>query len=381
MLANVSRRQFLHTAGSAVAIGGAAAWSRSIAAVEQSKTGDVPALVTIAGSPRERGKEYGRRFKDQIRAFHDREIAAAFIDKPSPKDELFRYAAGCGKVIREVCPEIHDELEGLAEGADLKIEEAILTTLHEELYHRAPLPQKGHCTAVAVGPPDTRGGHTLVGQTWDWMESVFGLSSIVEWRRTSGPSLLAYGYPGLWAGAGMNSAGIALVWTSASLGRPDLSPRVGLPSYVLLTHLLYQESLDAVIAEARRDKHAGWFTFVLGDGEGNLLNVEGSPQGVSIEKSRRRMVRIGYGTRERTATPDDQPVKLHPRCEKMLSHLGTAAGEIDVPRLQSFFADPGCEISVGKATIDMMVFDTTAKTAWLSRGPSYNVAWHEFRFT
>jgi hypothetical protein len=40
-----------------------------------------------------------------------------------------------------------------------------------------------------------------------------------------------------------------------------------------------------------------------------------------------------------------------------------------------------CAINVGKATIDMMVFDTTARAAYLSRGPSYKTAWRTFTFT
>jgi hypothetical protein len=44
------------------------------------------------------------------------------------------------------------------------------------------------------------------------------------------------------------------------------------------------------------------------------------------------------------------------------------------------FEDPKREINVGKSTIDMMVFDTTKRTAWLSRGPSYRVAWKKFEF-
>ena len=381
MPAFANRRQFLRAAaGSALALGGLALIGGRLRA-EQPAAGEVPEKTIISGQPRERGRAYGTKFKDAIQDFHDREIAAAFIDKPASKDDLYRYGAACGKVIAEVCPEIHDELEGLAEGAGLKLEQAVLTTLHEELYHRAPLPQKGHCTAVAVGPPDTERGRTLVGQTWDWMQSVYGLSSLNEWQRSTGPSVLAYGYPGLWCGAGLNSKGVSLCWTSAGLGRPDLSPRVGLPAYVLLTHLLYQDDLNAVIAEARKDKQAGWFTFVLGDADGNLLNVEGSPQGVTIEKGKGRMVRIGYGTRERTSTPADQPVKVHARCDKMLAHLEGSAGKINLASMQNFFGDPGCEISVGKSTIDMMVFDNGARTAYLSRGPSYNVDWHEFRFS
>ena len=62
--------------------------------------------------------------------------------------------------------------------------------------------------------------------------------------------------------------------------------RVGIPSYVLLTHLLYQESLDDVIHEAKRATNAGWFTFVMGDARGRLLNIEGSPEKIVIESSR-----------------------------------------------------------------------------------------------
>jgi hypothetical protein len=37
-------------------------------------------------------------------------------------------------------------------------------------------------------------------------------------------------------------------------------------------------------------------------------------------------------------------------------------------------------INVGKGTINMMVFDTTARAAYLSRGPDYKAAWRKFVF-
>lgn len=49
-------------------------------------------------------------------------------------------------------------------------------------------------------------------------------------------------------------------------------------------------------------------------------------------------------------------------------------------KLQDYFADSKYQINVGKDTIDMMVFDTTAGTAYLSRGSSYQVAWRQFAF-
>jgi|GEM_PF-1229144 len=386
MHAAFSRRQFLQSAGAGAALLAAGlpgqlcrATAAESTAAESSSTGEIPALSVIVGAPRQRGRAYGKAHQEAIRQFLDKEIYQAFIQKPAPKDGLLRYAAECGRVIREICPEIHEELEGVAEGAGLALEEATLITLHEELYHRGDLPKVNHCTAVAVGPPDTT-GHTYVGQTWDWMQSVYGLSRMIEWRRTSGPSLLAYGYPGLWAGAGLNSAGLALCWTSASLGDNALGVRVGLPSYVLLTHLLYQETLDDVVREAERDRHAGWFTFVMADGDGNLLNVEGSPKGIAIDRSKGRLARVLYGSRQMTGTPDGEPVKYHPRCQKMYDLLAKSAGQTDRQTLARYFSEPECGICVGKGTIDMMIFDTTDRVAWLSRGPSYQVDWKEFRF-
>src|SRR5262245_35023303 len=124
----------------------------------------------IEGKPRDRGRAYGTRFRDAIRDFLTQEIDAAFVGKPSTKEQLLQYAAACGEVVRAECPLVADEFQGIAEGAGLTFDEIVLINLHEELYHRTELPKHGHCTAVAVGPPDTANQHTYVGQTWDWMQ-------------------------------------------------------------------------------------------------------------------------------------------------------------------------------------------------------------------
>ena len=375
----LTRRQFLRRA----AAGGAAALGLHFGGLTPGA--EPPAKVPgftrtrIGGKPRERGRLYGQKFKDAIHAFLDKEIYRAFTQKPSPKDDLLRYAGACGKAVRAYAPVIHDELEGMAEGCGLRLEELVLITLHEELHHKKVLPKTEHCTAVAVGPPDTGDGHTFVGQTWDWMESVFGLSSLLHWERPEGPSLLAYAFPGLWAGAGLNSAGLALCWTSA--GNADApGPRVGVPSYVLLTHLLYQGSLKEVATEARRAAHAGWFTFVLADGKGNLLNVEGSPKELAVEEHQGSLCRVGFGSRAMTRTAEGAKVKYHARCQKMYDLLGASKGKTDRETLQHYFADPKCGICAGKSTLDLMVYDTTAGEAYLSRGPGYAVAWQKFTF-
>lgn len=347
------------------------------------KQAEVPkhTLTVISGQPRERGRMYGEKFRKAIHAFLEREIYQAFNGKPATKQDMLAYAGACAKEIASYAPVISEELEGIAQGAGLRLEEVVLITLHEELYHRGVLPKVDHCTAVAIGPPATADGHTYVGQTWDWMTSVFGMSSMLHWKRSEGPSLLSYSFPGLWAGAGLNSSGLALCWTSASLGNKAMGVRVGIPSYVLLTHFLYQETLDDVIREAKRAKHAGWFTFVMADAKGNLLNLEGSPKEMHVERHKAMLARISFGSRHMTGTPENAAVKLHPRCQHMYELIAGSSGKIGTSTFQDFFANPKHKISVGKSTIDMMVFDTTAREAWVSRGPSYAVDWQKFSFS
>lgn len=376
----LTRRRFLgRSAAAALTAASLAPHTKLLAADGAARTvAPFGEAVVISGSARERGRQYGKHFNDGIREFLDREVYTAFAGAAFLKDDMLRYAAACGKAIRAECPIIADELEGMAEGSGLRVEEHVLLTLHEELFHRGVLPSLPHCTAVAVGKPETRGGATYVGQTWDWMPSVAGMSSVVEWRRGDGPSLLAYGFPGLWTGAGMNTNGVALCWTSAGLGQKGQMPRVGLPSYVFLAHLLYQESLDAVREAARRDKHAGWFTFVMADSHGRLLNLEGSPSGIEVEESQGHLIRVGFGTHRMSGTPADQPVKQHRHCTTLDALLQKTSGQTDMAMLQESFADPGRGICV-KNTIDMMVFDATSRTACLSRGSEYGVAWKTYR--
>ncbi|HEY2252374.1 MAG TPA: C45 family peptidase [Planctomycetaceae bacterium] len=383
-----NRRQFLgQAAASGLALAGVSTLAPRALAQDKipadktpSAGGAIPPVTVISGKPRERGRMYASRFKDAIHAFLDREIYQSFTGKPSAKDDMLRYAAACGHEVRRYTPIIHDELEGMAEGAGLDLDEVLLITLHEELYHRGVLPKVDHCTAVAAGPPATADGNTYVGQTWDWMQSVFGLSSMLHWKRDEGPSLLSYAFPGLWVGAGLNSAGLALCWTSCDLGNKALGARVGVPAYVLLAHLMYQENLDAVEDEARRAKNAGWFTFVMADGQGHLCNIEASPKELVVERTQGHLARVSFGTRRMTRTAEGAEVPLHPRCVKMNDLLAGAAGKIELKTIQHFFEEPSCGIAAGRSTIDMMVYNATRREAWLSRGPAYGIDWKRFTF-
>ena len=373
--ASSTRREFLTDS---LTLAAGLAVSASLPAAAAEGEADMPpfTMTRISGTPRERGRQYGQTFSDSIRGFLDREVYAAFEGRPSAKRDMLRYADQCARAIAEYSPTLIDELEGMAEGSGLSLPEHVLLTLHEELWHKGELPSVEHCTAIAAGPPDTSDGHAYVGQTWDWMDSVFGLSTLLDWRRPEGPSVLAYSFPGLWVGAGMNSSGLALTWTSGFGGKEIKSPRVGIPSYALIAQMLYQESLEDALEEARRARHAGWFTFVLGDAEGRLANVEGNPEELAVERHEGRLARVLFGSRQITGASAEEPIPYHERCQRMYDLLEESAGEINATEIQRLFGS-SCGIAHG-GTLDAMIFDCTARTAWLSRVRGEARNWQSF---
>lgn len=377
----MNRRHFLADTATLAAAAAGIAVAKSAAAAQPTADWDAP--LEIAGDARQRGRAYGSALAGPIREFHDQQITATFSDKPNTRRALLAYAAACGKKLAEACPTVSAEIDGVAEACGLSREELVLTQLHEELHHKGIVPGVEHCTAAAAGPPSTSDGRTYVGQTWDWMQSVFGTSRIVRWRQEKGRTYLGYGFPGLWAGAGINSDGVALCWTSGGFQRGPVAmkdptpPRVGIPSYALIAHLLRQPTLDDVEREARRDLHAGWFTFVMADAHGNLLNLEGSPRGIVVERGRGHMARVDFGTRESLGVAAADPVPRTDRCQRMLDHLDAAAGKIDGDWLRNTFTERQRQIYI-RDTIDVMVFDCSRREAHVTRGPIYGVSWKTF---
>jgi hypothetical protein len=211
-----------------------------------------------------------------------------------------------------------------------------------------------------------------------------GHTSMTLWKRSEGPSVIAYGgVPAFWLGAGMNSAGLACCWAWGS-GVDKEGPRIGIPSYVLLAQMLYQETLKAAVEEARRAKQAGWFTFVLGDGKGNLVNIEGTPKQLVVEPVRGHLARANYGSRG-LRTADGEPVKMDPQGRRMSQLLEGSKGKLDQPALQSFFGDHKSTICRHEAgnngfTLDSMLFNCTKREVHIKRGPGCVGHWETFRF-
>lgn len=124
-------------------------------------------FATCAGSPREMGRQYGEQAKDSIQKNLD--LIGAKGDLASKG----AFLAMAKRLLGEKLPDVLDELEGMAEGADVSLDRLILFN-HVDLYGEEWL---GECTPIAVsesadGPVLGKNDDAGVAQRHDYVARV-----------------------------------------------------------------------------------------------------------------------------------------------------------------------------------------------------------------
>jgi hypothetical protein len=79
---------------------------------------------------------------------------------------------------------------GIAEGAELELEEILGLNSRTELIYPDKLTTGGECTAVASLPEATASGETLLGQNWDWNPQLRETTVLLEIERTGQPNVV-----------------------------------------------------------------------------------------------------------------------------------------------------------------------------------------------
>ena len=334
---------------------------------------DKLALTTIDGTPRQCGEEYGRRFEKQIMGFCQQEV--------KPDKSRLRYAERCWKHIEQNARRSAQFLKGMAAGAHLSLPHVTLLTLHEEIYHMP------HCTAFVATGEATRGGRTINGQNWDWATSLYDWPGLLRMRPKGGRETLTYHFPGLWACAGVNDAGLSLMWTGSGYF-PQLKPRVGMPTYVLIAEILAKRTVDEAVDYLKSVRHAGAFIFFLGDARGDAAVVEGMPGPLAVERADRWATRANHYACDELVNCSKQNVPRHkkqttrPRAARLEELVRQADGNFTVAAARKILTDrdgdwpwlhqfPGGgeqAVTLAGMTVDSLIAESTDRVLHTCRG-------------
>ncbi|MFD5090289.1 C45 family autoproteolytic acyltransferase/hydrolase [Amycolatopsis thailandensis] len=200
-------------------------------------------LVRAHGDAFARGRAHGEALRKELRAFLSDRFARLNALSPDPLDldvlrpDLTEYA----RAIDAQLPDLAEEIRGLADGAGISHDEAVLLQMRREVLGYRKLPTMGDCTTYA-----RTGSEPVLAQTVDLNGDLDDHIAVLDVR--AGPRRsLVLSFGGLLGYLGVNSAGLAVGLNLVLAGKW----RHGPSPYLAIRHLLdtcdsVTEAVDAV---------------------------------------------------------------------------------------------------------------------------------------
>jgi hypothetical protein len=203
-------------------------------------------FVRAAGEPVECGYRLGRARGAALRQFVEDGLCRLHHVMPSrvSMDSLQPMLGAYRAEIAAATPLLHEEMCGLAEGAEISVEHALLLQLRREVMGYQRVPTMGDCTTYARSEDD----HPVLAQTIDLNGDLDDQISVFEVARTgSARRVLVLSFGGLLGYVGVNSDGLT-IGLNLVLGG---AWRPGVPPYLAIRHVLdtassVEEAIDVL---------------------------------------------------------------------------------------------------------------------------------------
>ncbi len=300
-------------------------------------------FIQAGGSPYEIGHQVGEACEDRIRRFLDiiltvdLQFRSASVAEPLSYEEALQRTRLFLPLFEDSAPHHLEEVRGIADGAGLSFEEALLLQIRGEI----AFTQKAvsGCTAFVLSRDATASGEIIMGQNSDIGQEMGEVAIVLHITPENGPRMLMYTFAGLMGYHGINSEGIGH-FANALIG-PDW--RMGLPHYPLKRLFLESYSLDQLTDILAQTRVCSAGNYVLADGQGKILDVELTAEGLeTIDGKEGFIVHANHFLCERWIPTekllDDLP-DSKPRYRRIRSLVQQDYGALGVDKMKAILSD------------------------------------------
>lgn len=340
---------------------------------------DPSRYLRVEGAPRQRGCTHGHALADPVQALQRMRAPArdAWLDTARRfVDPLQRHA-----------PRTWQEILGLAEGADLPLDDLLLiNTLYEFNKHqRSPF---SNCTGFAVDA----GSRVICGQNNDELPAnwLSGDADVVIHHVDNDHQALIYTHAGIAAYMGMNQAGLCMLWMGIDDGTRDL----GVPTAAVIRETLYCSDIDAAVDFIRSIPHALPNNFLLAQPGRDVCSIEVTPNRCMVTRDAAAVCHANNfidprfdGEDVLKSLPIDTSCERQARMQALLREHGD---DLDIEAAMNILADhhhAPRSICVHPsdhspaATLAAMVFDPQARAMHIAFGNPCATPWSTYRLT
>lgn len=238
-----------------------------------------PPLITVKGTHFEIGLQIGEACKEQI--LHSIVNARMLIENAHEDLQLDWQGAQIQArkylpFAQERYPQYVDEIEGMAKGAGVLLDDLMVVNAMEAVTMDALHLTK--CTSLAVNEDRTADGHVLIAHNEDWLPEDERDVYIVHALPDDEPPFIAMTYGGLLPNIGFNAEGIAQCCDSVY---PSDS-RIGIPRVIASRAVLGARTPAEAINSMLISQRAAGYNHLLAHESGELYSVEVSARRFAI---------------------------------------------------------------------------------------------------
>lgn len=223
-------------------------------------------VIEACGKHREVGIEIGRQcaklIQDKFVSRRNHLPVGATWDKMLEQSRLYL------EFSRAIYPQYLEELDGIAQGAQVPFEEVFLS-MCDELWDASAW---HGCTDMAARGRATSDGSTLIAHTNDLLPQQESRLVILKVKAGDEPEYLGVSPGGIAISAGYNAAGISL--TGNQLDSNDVRP--GVPRLLVVRAILGSRTLSEAITHCLLPQRASSYNNVIADASGEVYSMEGS---------------------------------------------------------------------------------------------------------
>lgn len=340
----------------------------------------------FSGSHYEIGKQFGEACKDLIHKHlqsvfdHLQNNYGASIAKA--KETALKYRP----YVQKYVPFLDEEIQGIASGADLSLEEAYILQVRAELNYE--FEHMNECTSFVVHQDITKDRKTYIGENVDLPEFYSEVGVIIEIVPDDGIPCLMYTFAGQVSYTGINAKGLGVFGNYIACDGWQL----GLPRYMYTRLALTTASVDEAYHRLNEVKRSSAQNLIFLDRHGEFVNLEILPSTIGkILPEKSYFVHTNHFLCDRLKEEDRQHgsrlENSHTRLNKMTKLIEQHAGKIDVETLQEMLSNretlPHCINQMPKdqeeilesnvteiVTVASIIADPKNGDFWIAAGPS-----------
>jgi isopenicillin-N N-acyltransferase-like protein len=296
-------------------------------------------VVEASGSAYDMGYAHGAQAADLVERY------LRLIEKSTGRDraQLAEGALTYVPRIEALSPAYLEETRGLADGAGLSFDEAMICQVRgaatQAIGAQAIEDGVDGCTAFALTGDATAGGRTFAGQNQDLGPEFADVGIVLRLAPTDGrPRLVIFTFAGQLGYMGMNEHGLGHF--ANGLGNAPWQP--GLPHYPLKRRCFEMERVDQCVEVLRAHNACSAGNMVFCDGDGRIGDVEIRPEGIALfddDDADRRLHTNHYLSAEFCPFEDGNTPDSCPRLDRLRQLVLGDWGSITLDDLKGYLAD------------------------------------------